>query len=393
MPSVAANCAKPASEGRGVYELARAAGVSERILHALAVQLASRYPGMYVDEIIPLAPDTDASASSTEKVAGYGCPLKLRLRDAEGRCVYLVWHVASANEFGHDRLADRAANTLLARDDFARIPQHVAAVEVGAITPEGRLVPLPDNAELYLLSTFAPGTIYADELRHVATTGRASERDLARVDAITEYLAQLHVPESRPHAYRRAIRDLVGHGEGIFGIVDGYPADLTSATGAPLQQRLQEIERRCVEWRWRLRAHEDRLARTHGDFHPFNLVFDDAGTLSLLDASRGTVGDPADDLTALAVNYVLFALDARDAWPAGFGVLWRRLWDGYLRARPDPALLDVAPPFFAWRALVVCNPRFYPHLSPTGRNDLLSLAERALDAGRLDLDAPEALFR
>lgn len=389
---LAENRANRANDARDSDAVARAAGIPEPIAHALAMQLASRYPGMYVVEIRPLAPDSGASASATEKVAGYGRPLVLHLCDADGNSVHLVWRINAANEFGHDRLADRAANTLLAREDFARIPQHVAALDVGAITRDGHLVPLPDDAELYLITPFVPGTLYADDLRRIARDGEVTELDLARVDTLASYLAELHVPESRPHAYRRAVRDLVGHGEGIFGIVDGYPDGVEGAS----EQRLHEIERRCVEWRWRLRVHEDRLARVHGDFHPFNILFDRRGELNLLDASRGTRGDPADDLTALAVNYVLFALDiadARAAWNRAFGPLWSRLWSSYLALRPDPDLLAVAPPFFAWRALVVCNPRFYPHLSPRARDALLSLAETSLDAGHLDLAAPEALFR
>ena len=33
------------------------------------------------------------------------------------------------------------------------------------------------------------------------------------------------------------------------------------------------------------------------------------------------------------------------------------------------------PPFFAWRVLVVCNPRFYPNLSGPSRSSLLDLVE------------------
>jgi len=35
----------------------------------------------------------------------------------------------------HDRRADRAAQALLAFDDFAAIPHHIAALDVGAIGP------------------------------------------------------------------------------------------------------------------------------------------------------------------------------------------------------------------------------------------------------------------
>ena len=75
------------------------------------------------------------------------------------------------------------------------------------------------------------------------------------------------------------------------------------------------------------------------------------------------------------------------------GVLWHRLWDTYTAARLDPDLLAVAPPYFAWRALVVCNPRFYPELGTPARDALLGLATRALDAGRLDLAWPAELMR
>src|SRR5690606_15297866 len=125
-------------------------------------------------------------------------------------------------------------------------------------------------------------------------------------------------------------------------------------------ERLRQIERRCTRWRWLLRDHERRLARTHGDFHPFNVVFETGTRFLLLDASRGTAGDPADDLTAMAVNFVLFALEQPASWRRGFRRLWHQFWNTYLVDRSDPDLLAVAPPFFAWRALVVCNPRFYP---------------------------------
>jgi hypothetical protein len=62
-------------------------------------------------------------------------------------------------------------------------------------------------------------------------------------------------------------------------------------------------------------------------------------------------------------------------------------------ARPDDELLACAPPFFAWRALVVCNPRFYPALSERGRDRLLALAERSLDAHRFEPAWAEELFR
>jgi len=350
--------------------------------------LTRLYPDATVVAIEPLGPDAGATAGTTTKAAGYGLPVRVTLEDGGVRRD-LVWRVASANDFGHDRRADRAAAMVQSFDDFARIPAHVRAVDLGVIRARGELLSIRDATEHYLITTYAPGTIYAHDLRRIAHEQIATPRDVARVEVLARYLANLHTPIEPPGArYRRAIRDLVGSGEGIFGIVDGYPAGVPGATA----ERLQAIEARCAAWRWRLRGRDARLTRTHGDFHPFNIVFDgDAPTL--LDASRGGCGDPADDVTALAINYVLFALDAPGAWRGGLGVLWRRLWQCYLAERDDRELLAVAPPFLAWRALVVANPAFYPRMSEAARDKLLGFATAVLDAPALDPASAEELFR
>ena len=88
-----------------------------------------------------------------------------------------------------------------------------------------------------------------------------------------------------------------------------------------------------------------------------------------------------------------FALDAEDSWHLGLGVLWRHLWRRYLAERRDEELLAVAPPFFAWRALVVANPAFYPRMTGGARDKLLGFAERLLDEQALDPAWAEELFR
>lgn len=349
--------------------------------------LVRLFPGHHIELVAALAPDSGATKDLTRKAKGYGAPLRITLANDHGDRLHLVWRVALSNELGHDRRADRAASTLLAFDDFARLPQHIEAIDVGAIAASGELISLRDAGELYLLTSYAEGTLYADDLRRVTSDGTASALDLARVDALASYLAALHTPLDAPLRYRRAIRDLVGDGEGIFGILDDYPDDVPGASG----ERLQAIEARCVEWRWRLRCHEGRLTRTHGDFHPFNVVFD-RDRLTCLDASRGTCGDPADDVTAMAINYLLFAIDCPEAWRHGLGPLWHRFWTSYRHQRSDASLTRIAPPFFAWRALVVCNPRFYPNLSGAARNALLGLAESALAAAHFEPAWADELF-
>lgn len=360
-----------------------------RIPRGLRALLAELYPGSRQIGLDQLGPDAAGEESgATTKGAGYGVPVRVRLELPSGKELDLVWHVAVSDDFGHDRRSDRAQELLLAFDTSRQVPCHARAVDVGAIRQDGRLLSLRDAGEVYLLTTWAPGRPYAEDLRRIAAEG-AGDEDERRCDALAAYLVELHSERrAREAGYRRAIRDLVGHGEGLFGIVDSYGA---AVPGAP-PERLRAIERQAVEWRWRLRDRASRLRRTHGDFHPFNILFDEGGRLTLIDASRGGQGDPADDVTCLALNYVFFALDRPGAWRGGLAALWSRFWTAYLEASGDAELLEVAAPFLAWRALVMASPTFYPAMTGDDRDRLLGLAERALAADRFDPGSAETLF-
>jgi aminoglycoside phosphotransferase (APT) family kinase protein len=344
-------------------------------------------PGGRIVEVRRLRADR-ALEDDTHKSAGYGDPRRVRVATPDGERSF-VFHVQRADGFGHDRRADRAADQLLAFDTFGHIPRHARALDVGAVRTDGTLVSLAETGELYLVTEWVEGTPYAEDLRGIARAARLGPIDLARADALCDYLVALHA--HRPPAaagYRRSVRDLVGSGEGLFGMIDAYPAD---TPGAP-PDRLRAIEHRCLDWRWRLRAHEGRITRTHGDFHPFNIVFQDAESFRLLDASRGCAGDPADDVAALAINFVFFALDHAGAWPGAMRMLFQRFLLRYVERTGDDQLLDVLAPWFAWRGLVVASPAFYPDLPGAARDRLLRFVERALDAPRFDLAFADEVF-
>jgi hypothetical protein len=354
---------------------------------ALEAVIAGYVPGARVIACEPI--DDLGAARVARKAAGYARAWRVTALGADGTPHAFVFRFTGADEFGHDRRADRAANLLLAFDTFSSIPDHVRALGAGFATT-GALLPIPADAEPYLLTTWAEGRLYAEDLRRIAEEGTVSVLDLERCDALARWLAALHSEAlADPVAWRRALRDLVGHGEGIFGIADAYGPDVPAAPPA----RLARIEHRCVEWRWRLKPHAERLRRTHGDFHPFNLVFSRGTHFTVLDASRGCKGDPADDVVALAVNYAFFALQAPRAWRGGFAPLWRRFWQAYLDAAGGGAVLESVAPFLAWRALVLGCPRFYPDLAPAARDALLTFAERALDSATFDPAGAESLFR
>ena len=355
---------------------------------AVAAHLESLFPGSRVTSARRLGDDAHPEGE-TAKELGYGSVVKVALALPDGGARTLVVHVPRPDEFGHDRRADRVAAVVLALDDFGAVPRHVRAIDAGVMRAGAVPVSLRDTGEPYLVTEWADGELYADDLRRVARAGVATPRDLARIDVLARYLAELHRGRGgAPAAYVRAIRDLVGDGEGIAGLADSYGDDVP---GAP-RARIEALEAACLRWRHRLRRRTDRLRRTHGDFHPFNLLFDGEASLVVLDASRGGEGDPADDVAALSINLLFFGLDHRDGWKGGLGVLWERFWTGYLSASEDREVLDVIAPFYAWRALVVASPRWYPHLSSEDRDRILRFAERALEAPRFDPAwGPEAM--
>lgn len=343
--------------------------------NGLRARLATLFPGATVQRVVELR--DDESAGDEMKALGYGKPLRVDIGDASGTRS-LVFHAARADDFGHDRRADRLGNLVLAHDNFTRVPHHVRTVDVGVVRDDGELISLARTREPYLLTEWVDGDLYADHLRRVATAGRATADDIARAQHLARVLLEIHAaPGSHPGAYTRAIRDLLGHGEGVFGLVDSYPPDVP---GAELS-RLRAIEEACLAWRWKLRARTERLRATHGDFHPFNIIVaHDA--IHLLDASRGCEGDPADDVACLAINYLFFGL-GHASWGAGLGALWDAFWQTYLAGDQVDVLAAVAP-FFAWRALVLASPAWYPHLTAVDRGRILTFAERALAADRFD---------
>jgi hypothetical protein len=201
------------------------------------------------------------------------------------------------------------------------------------------------------------------------------------VDVLARFLAEAHAEKrDEPTLYERRVRELVGHGECIMGILDSYPHPYPLL----LPAACEELERAAVSWRWCLRGRADRLARVHGDFHPWNILFADGTQFALLDRSRGEWGEPADDVAALAVNYILFGLrrgaaEGRTAFAAPFPELFEAFIHTYAQASGDRDICALLPPFLAFRALVIAHPRWYPDLGADVRQALLRFARVLLE--------------
>ena len=306
-----------------------------------------------------------------DKGYGYGIPLRIDYA-LGGEPRRAVIETVRPGPFGHEHMADRAQSLLWAHHAFPRLPRHVASLDVGAVRSSGALVPLGNAEELFMLAQFVDGHEYADDLLRLRAHGALERQDEARRDALCDYLVEVHaLAGADPGLYARRIRELVGHGECIFGVVDSHP-----------DRRLEDIEHKCVAWRWKLRHRSWRLRRVHGDFHPWNILFREGSDFSVLDRSRGEWGDAADDVACLTMNYFFFSLQRSGRLEGAFERLWRGFWERYLERTRDAEMLEVIGVFFAFRALVMANPVWYPALDAGIREKLLRFIGNVLDAER-----------
>ncbi len=313
---------------------------------------------------------------TTEDVKGfgYGAPLLVEYAAGGQKGSAVISTMRVQRGFGHDHFSDRARILIWQNATFGRLPKHVPSLDVGYFTDAGKLVSAGAAREYFLLMEKVEGKEYFHDLERVKEKG-VTDLDIDRAIALSSYLAQIHsTKKDCPPLYQRKIRETVGDGECIFGILDDYPENPSFLD----PDELCEIEKLCVEWRWRLRAKTNRLCQVHGDFHPWNVMFRDGTDFTVLDRSRGEWGEAADDITAMAMNYIFYSVQRSNRLTGDLKDLFELFFENYLDKSGDEELLEVIAPFFAFRAMVVASPTWYPLLSEDTRRTLFNFLENVL---------------
>ena len=311
---------------------------------------------------------------------GYGVPYLIKFQ-LKGETRNVVLETVKPSSFGHEHFSDRAQILLWQHSTFNKLPKHVRSIDVGAFTVKGEMISVGDCREFFILTELVEGQLYHKDLDRIYVEGRLKETDIDRCIALSEYLASIHSKKGPPDLYVRRIRELVGHGECVMGIIDGYPKD--AAFVEP--EELKRIEKLCVEWRWKLKDLTHRCRQVHGDFHPWNILFREGCDFTVMDRSRGEYGEPADDVTAMTINYLFYSLRRSGKLEDPFKRLFTVFWNNYLEKTEDQEILHVAQPFYAWRALVLASPVWYPTLKIEVRRKLINLAVNLLSTETIDL--------
>jgi hypothetical protein len=311
---------------------------------------------------------------------GYGTAIQVSY-EVDGEARQAVFQTVRPGPHGHETMPDRAQLLLSNHETFGRLPRHARSIDVGTIHSDGRLVSLGDTEEFFLLTEYMEGRGHNEDFFRLRDTGELGPKDIERSDALCDYLVRIHgLRHEAPGLYLRRIRELVGHGECIMGLTDSYP----DRHGFIDRALLEDVEHMALRWRWRLKDYTHRLRQVHGDFHPWNILFEDNGELHILDRSRGEWGEAADDVTCLSINYLFFSLQRSGRLEGAFQTLFERFWDRYLEATGDGEMLAVAAPFFAFRGLVIASPVWYPDLSEGVRRSLFAFIRNVMDARAFD---------
>ena len=348
-------------------------------IQAVEKYLESLYAGPV--RVLSMTEEGKQETRDDLKAFGYGSPLFLEYEVA-GERKKAVLETMTPSSYGHDHFSDRAQAILWEHAAFNNLPRHVRSLDSGAFLNTGKIISTGRAEEFFLLTEFVQGEGYFKDLDRVRRTGLATEEDFKRALALSDYLVGIHGEKrSSPGLYTRRIRDLLGHGECIMGLIDNYPETFEFIDTTLLKQ----IELASVEWRWRIKRRAHRLCRVHGDFHPWNILFRENTDFTLLDRSRGEWGDPADDVTCLSINYLFSSVVRSGRLEGPFEKMFHLFWENYLAKTQDREMLEVVAPFYAWRGLVIASPVWYPKLPASVRKTLFNFIRNILGSERFEL--------
>ena len=326
--------------------------------------------------------DIAAPGEQGMKEFSYGKPVCIEFT-LGGERKSAVLSIMRGDKYGHQFYWDRAAILMFQHEASARMEKHVRSLGLGYFDAHDALVPVTRPKEFFIVSEKAPGYDYYRDLERIRKGGfRPDDLELAR--RFARFLAGVHArKKDDPDLYLRRIRNLIGASECIFGLVDAYPHPYEHFP----PERVAALEKRIIDWRWKLRGFTHRLTEVHGDFHPWNILVTGEGEardFAVLDRSRGEWGDAADDVSTLAINYLLFGLYDTPRLSGDFERMYMAFFETYLRESGDDEMLSVIAPFFVFRGLVIASPQWYPNHPLPVRQGLLRFLENVLEDDRFD---------
>jgi len=300
--------------------------------------------------------------------------------DVGGKTKDVILRTLKPVDFSHDYASDRAKVFILQHELSGAIPKHITSIDVGgyANAGGGELFSLGKAKEFFQIVEVAEGEPYVKDFSRILKDGRIDENDRKKAKMLSDYLVDLHdkkfegPKEASDSIRRRHSRDAIGHGEMMLGVIDTYPKNKWISDG-----QLTDLICQAARFREKVKDIPFIPRRMHGDFHPANVMFKGLD-FQVLDASREMYGDPADDVTTMALNYIWFAVMQRGKFDGSFSELFKVYWDNYFSRTKDKLVPRTAALYFAFRCVVVVHPVFYKDQNNNVRKKMIRFASNVL---------------
>ncbi|MBI2105465.1 phosphotransferase [Candidatus Woesearchaeota archaeon] len=284
-------------------------------------------------------------------VVGSGYKVEFNL---DGNKMVKILKELFKEEMNLDYPSDRARNLLLAHSNFNQMKNHVNSVDVLGVKSNSDIVSLDGTQEFFLLMDEAKGRDMFKDFEEISKQDYLTNKQRNKIIMLSDFLVDLHKnKKSLPSLYKRKIRDTIAS-ECLMGVLDMYPENLDWIN----DEEITNIVKLSVDfWRKTKRMHH-RLCEIHGDFHPGNLWFD-GDKLTILDRTRGTYGEPADDIAAFIINPIFYGLAKNGKFDGALKETFELFCDNYFLKTKDSQMFKVIQPYLIFRIAVVCNPLFY----------------------------------
>lgn len=304
--------------------------------------------------------------------------------EVKGKEKAVVLRTLRPEGFSHDYFSDRASSFILQHELSKNVKNHLKSIDVGGYTAKGELVSVGECKEFFQVVELVKGKEYVKDLLEIMKKKGVTKEDKDKALMLSNYLVELHKEKYNPAVsksekkvlassiYRRHLRDCIGHGEMLIGVIDTYPDKLTWTN----RKEFAWIIGKAAELREELKDDYKRLCRIHGDFHPANIVFNNK--LIVLDASRELFGDPVDDVISLGLNYIWYAIQHKGNFSGPFKELFDIFWNNYMKKTRDYKIRKIAPIFIAFRYTVMAHPIFFKAQSNSVRRKLFNIINNTL---------------
>ena len=199
---------------------------------------------------------------------GYGKPLLIHF-EVGGEAKEAVLSVMKGDKYGHQFYWDRAAILMFQYETSASMERHVVPMGLGYVDGADHLIPVDEPKEFFILNEKLEGYDYFLDLERIKG-GDFRESDVETSREFARWLARVHsLKHDDAHLYYRRIRNLIGSSECILGLIDeAFPHPYAPFADA----QFMVLEKRLIEWRWKLKGYAHRLSAVHGDFHPWNVL-------------------------------------------------------------------------------------------------------------------------